>query len=620
MLTRSHRSTVLELLQEELSPYSGRTAGALRDTLGIVLAVVIAMTLQLPGFSLSAALLLLMQRERPGLTLRAGLQILAGCALAAVASIVWVQLSDGVEVARFLGVALCVFVSAFCMAASTLPMLWTIFGFYGFVDLAYWDGHHTASAGVSYSLYQVASLALVLACATAVEYVFASRHPAEELNRELRRRLSVLAHFFAALAHDGPDARPHGPDARPQELRRAHLDLLQLEHAGDFLLHELYDRLQGSEEAARMPVGLQYRIGVLTRVIPKSVVIGFTSLTAGRNDQLAGRDGERKTGARTLAALCDLLAAGQHVDHAAFADVPRGPFEEIFRELQQYREVSVAAVDVAGRQAAERRRPSRFRFFRPGVFEQSEPVLYALKLTLSVLICYILYNAVAWPGILTCVVTVLFTGLSSTGAMKQKQLYRFAGAVIGGVLGLATVSLLFPNMDSVTSLVVVLAPVVFLSGWVMRSPRIGYVGVQIGFAFFLSTLQGFGPPTQLNPARDRVIGIALGIGVMWFVFDQLWPVRTSDALGSVLRKINGATSRLHTLTQQTDAAELAVAEFQRLRGMVSVELTNMQQMDFAAQFEVGRHRKRELVRTRRLLREIEGAAAEFYREAGRIPA
>jgi len=597
---------MLELLQDELLPFPGRTAGALRDTLGIVLAVVIAMTLQLPGFSLSAALLLLMQRERPGLTLRAGLQILAGCALAAAASILWVQLTDGGEVARLLGIALCVFVSAFCMVASTLPMLWTIFGFYGFLDLAYWDGHHTASAGVSYILYQVASLALVLVCATAVEYLFASRHPAEELNRELHRRLSVLASFFFALARDSADTQS-------QELRRTHRNLLRLEHAGDFRLHELYDRLRGSEDAARMPVGLQYRIGILTRVIRKSVVFGFMSLQERDNTEL-------KAGARAVAALCELLAAGRSVDRVAFVEAPRGPFEDIFRELQQYREVSVAAVDVAGHQTAGSRRSSHFRFFQAGVFEQREPVLYALKLTLSVLICYILYNAVAWPGILTCVVTVLFTGLSSTGAMKQKQLYRFAGAVIGGILGIATVSLLFPNMDSVTSLVVVLAPVIFLSGWVMRSPRIGYVGVQIGFAFFLSTLQGFGPPTQLNPARDRVIGIALGIGVMWLVFDQLWPVRTSDALTSALRKIKGATSRLHTLMQQADAAELAAAEFQRLRSMVSIELTNMQQMDFAAQFEIGRHRKRELVRTRRLLRAIEGAAAEFYREAGRISA
>lgn len=601
MATRSHRRTVPELLQEELSPYPGRTAGALRDTLGIVLAVVIAMTLQLPGFSLSAALLLLMQRERPGLTLRAGLQILAGCALAATASLVWVQLTDGTEVARFLGVTLCVFASAFCMAASTLPVLWTIFGFYGFVDLAYWDGHHSASAGVSYSLYQVASLALVLACATAVEYLFASRHPAEELNHELHRRLSALARFFAALAQDDLDTRP-------QELRRAHWDLLQFDHAGDFRLHELYDRLQGSEHAGRIPIGLQYRIGILTRVIRKSAAFGFTSLN---NDEL-------RASARTLAALCERLAARQPLDYVAFAEVARGPFEEISRELQQYREVSVAAVDAADHQAVGRRRSNGFRFFQPGVFEQSEQVLYALKLTLAVLTCYILYNAVAWPGILTCVVTVLFTGLSSTGAMKQKQLYRFAGAVIGGILGIATVSLLFPNMDSVTSLVAVLAPVVFLSGWVMRSPRIGYVGVQIAFAFFLATLQGFGPPTQLNPARDRVIGIALGIGVMWFVFDQLWPTRTSDALGGALRKIEKATSRLHILSTQVDSAELAAAEFQRLRSMVSAELANMQQMDFAAHFEIGRHRKRELARTRRLLRDIEDAAAEFYHEASRI--
>ena len=33
--------------------------------------------------------------------------------------------------------------------------------------------------------------------------------------------------------------------------------------------------------------------------------------------------------------------------------------------------------------------------------------------------------------------------------------------------------------------------VAFVSGWVLRSPHVGSVGVQIGFAFFLTTLQGF---------------------------------------------------------------------------------------------------------------------------------
>ena len=41
---------------------------------------------------------------------------------------------------------------------------------------------------------------------------------------------------------------------------------------------------------------------------------------------------------------------------------------------------------------------------------------------------------------------------------------------------------------------------------------------------------GSGATRSISPARDRLVGVALGILVMWFVFDQIWPVRTSDAL------------------------------------------------------------------------------------------
>ena len=240
--------------------------------------------------------------------------------------------------------------------------------------------------------------------------------------------------------------------------------------------------------------------------------------------------------------------------------------------------------------------------------------MYALKLTLAAMLCYVFYNAIAWPGILTCVVTVIFTGLSSTGAMKQKQLYRFAGAAIGGILGIATVSLLFPNMDSVTALVGVVAAVALLSAWILRSPRIGYVGVQIGFAFFLTTLPGFGPATLIAPARDRVIGIAVGILVMWFIFDQLWPVRTSAALKQVLRRIQNSAITLRRALTVGNPAE-ALQTLMNLRAAVSFELAAAQQLEFAAQFEFGQGHKRELAASRRLVRQIESAAEEFYGQA-----
>jgi len=50
----------------------------------------------------------------------------------------------------------------------------------------------------------------------------------------------------------------------------------------------------------------------------------------------------------------------------------------------------------------------------------------------------------------------------------------------------------------------------------------------------------------------------------------------------------------------------------QLRSAVSLELANVQQLAFAARFEIGRTLKRELVLTRRLMREIEASSAEFY--------
>ncbi len=597
--TRHRPDRILRVLQSELAPYPGRISGALRDTLGVLIALVAAMTLRVPGISLALALLFLMQRERPGLTLRVGLEIFGGALLACASTLVWVQLTDGTETARFLGMMLGIFTASFCMAGSTFPLLFTIFGFYGFVDLAAWDAHRTATAIVASSLYNVASFALVLFSAVAVEYLFGTRHPADELTGEMNRRIETLSQFFHTLAQN-----PSGQQS--PELRTLHNRLVQYAHAGELRMIELYDRIRNADPAlSHVPLGLHYRIGLLVRVIEKSVLIGFSL----RNPHIE-TNRELYT---ALAQQCDWLR-GEGIEPVPAplpASAPHS-LRAISLELQQY---------AAGLHPAEASAPTpqqasssgSFRLFQRGVFQRSDAALYALKLTLAAMTCYILYNAVAWPGILTCVVTVLFTGLNSTGAMKQKQLYRFSGAALGGLLGIATVSLLFPNMDSITSLVVVAGAVSLLAGWVMRSPRMGYVGVQIGFAFFLTTVPGFSAATQIAPARDRLIGVGLGILVLWFIFDLIWPVRTTTALDNVLQRIRRAAEELREVKQ--NAPERFAATLSRLRIAVSQELVTMQQLDSAVYFDFGRHHRRELAHSRRLIRQIEAVAASFYAEA-----
>jgi uncharacterized membrane protein YccC len=63
-----------------------------------------------------------------------------------------------------------------------------------------------------------------------------------------------------------------------------------------------------------------------------------------------------------------------------------------------------------------------------------------------------------------------------------------------------------------------------LAAWVaFGSERISYMGLQIALAFDLGVLTDYGPSTQIDPIRDRFIGIVLGILIISTVFSLVWP-------------------------------------------------------------------------------------------------
>jgi multidrug resistance protein MdtO len=186
----------------------------------------------------------------------------------------------------------------------------------------------------------------------------------------------------------------------------------------------------------------------------------------------------------------------------------------------------------------------------PGALQRPQTIAFALKLSLCATLCYIIYQAVAWPGISTAVTTVLITGLSTSGAIKQKLIFRLAGSIIGGlILGLGATVFLFPHMDSITSLVVLVAAIAFLSAWVAAGRQFNYVGLQIAFSFYIVAFEGFSVPTELAPARDRFIGILLALVVMAFVFDLICPVRTVTAMRAALATLLHAGAAFLRLPQ-----------------------------------------------------------------------
>jgi multidrug resistance protein MdtO len=222
---------------------------------------------------------------------------------------------------------------------------------------------------------------------------------------------------------------------------------------------------------------------------------------------------------------------------------------------------------------------------------------------------------VDWPGISTSVTTVFFTALGSTAASKQKLLFRLLGAAIGGlVLGIGATAFLFPLMDSITSLVVLIAAIAFIAAWCGTGRRFNYVGLQIALAFYFVAFEGFGPPTELAPARDRFIGILVALIVMWFIFDQLWPVRTVTVMRRNLASVLQSDASLLQLGETGQPRSEKLRQANALRDQVGKTVAGLRSMNDTVEYEFGVDRQLHLHSSHAILRAAFVAVAMFWNQ------
>jgi len=210
-------------------------------------------------------------------------------------------------------------------------------------------------------------------------------------------------------------------------------------------------------------------------------------------------------------------------------------------------------------------RPKAKNLFVSDAFTNPAHVHFALKVTLAAMFCYIFYSAIDWSGIHTALITCTFIALESTGATFHKGVLRIVGCVIGGALALLTIIILMPHMDTIASLVVVVACASVIAGWVATgNEMISYAGLQIAFAFFYSVFQGYAPDTDLDNVRNRVVGILFGLIVTGLVFRYIWPERTIDRLRDALRAALRQLARLLEIPRPESSIETAKSEAHNL--------------------------------------------------------
>jgi multidrug resistance protein MdtO len=233
-------------------------------------------------------------------------------------------------------------------------------------------------------------------------------------------------------------------------------------------------------------------------------------------------------------------------------------------------------------------------FLAPDAFTNPEYIRFAIKGGLAGFICYLIFKLAAYPGIYTAVITCIVCSLSTVGASVQKGVLRFAGAALGGLLGLISLMYVFPHLDSLGGFWLPFGAVSALAAYVnFGGPRISYCGFQIGLAFYKCVLQDYGPYTELRVVRDRLIGIALGLLVFGFINHRLWPVTALSTLRARLASVLRTLAQLTGLPDEQNHAP-RLTEAYALRLQVCQDLGAVRELLESSKFESGASRRERL--------------------------
>jgi multidrug resistance protein MdtO len=224
----------------------------------------------------------------------------------------------------------------------------------------------------------------------------------------------------------------------------------------------------------------------------------------------------------------------------------------------------------------ERALHSHPRFFLPDALQNREYLRFAFAGCLAASLCYVLYNALDWPEISTSVLTCVVTALSTVGASLQRQALRIAGYVMGGlIIGFPAQILILPHIDTIFGFALFFAAGTAIAAWfATSSPRLSYFGLQMALAFYFIHLQDFQIQTDLSIARDRIIGVLLGILATGFIFDRFGAKSDADLMRRQFVENLRMLSQLALCLVERDSAKV-LPQIKRLRSQLNDNFVNL---------------------------------------------
>ena len=576
-----------EFLKQELAPYPGRTATVARMVLAATAVMVICNTFRIPFAFVGGIYALLISRESPRATLNSAGTVLLLAAAGVAYILVTVQFVISVPLLHFLWI-----IGTLFLAFYALTILTNYGGFVGFalvisIAISIWDRHVKAEINVEDTLYLFLVALIAVVVTSGVELAFRRMRAGDDIVAPVAERLAAI-HSVLVCYSEGRSV-----DQATEER------VIRLGMLGTSTLRRALGRSDYSP---------QYRAQMSAVVALLGSVVDLTTALSELSFEPSGTDREhlRSLAAAVAGIRGDLL--GRRIPRAIPTDAGKEPHRvPLLREMENtivlIPQVFAGSRSIDEYQVSSDEVPSS-RLIAADAFVNPEHVRFALKGCLAVAACYVTYNFIDWPGMsVPVMLTCFLTAVSTIGTSRQRQVLRFAGFFVGGiVIGMSSQVFILPYLDSIAGFTVFFILVTALAAWFMTSsPRLSFFGLQMGAVFFVINMQKFARETSLAVARDRVAGVFLGLLLMWLIFDQLWSAPASVEMKRVF------ISTLRLLAQfarEPVSADIrsAIRRTSALHDTINTKFDSARSLADGVLLEFGRSRRRDLALRDRIRR------------------
>jgi multidrug resistance protein MdtO len=584
-----------EFLKRELAPYPGRGALVARIVVSATLTMILLATFRMPGGVIGALSAFLYSRENLVATARSAIFQLTAFAIGALFIPVGARLFASTPETHFLWVGGSLFLVFFllrCLAnyAVATGMALVVANVVGI-----WYLPGPAARNVELTLWLVASTATGALVTLCVEVVYYAVHERDDLIEGLDTRLALIEDLMASYAVN----REVSPATQTG------LAQFAIVGAGALRRH-----------VARGSYAQLYRtrMSTLVSLVGRSIdfaaalASAYPSLPAGFKDRAARLN-------RSIADIRLCLHTHGRPCEATLEPMP-SPGTPLMSEIEAMVSLmpSIFSQENATDPALETLEdaPSTTRIFIPDAFSNPEHLSYVLGGTLAAMLCYVFYVSLAWPNLSTSVTTCVLTALTTIGSSRQKQILRIAGFVLGGVIaGMGAQIFVLPYIDSIGGFTLLFASATAIAAWLgTASSRLSYAGVQFAFAFYSIHLSEFSIQTNLAVARDRALGVLLGITMMWLVFERLFPRSAADEMVRVF------TVNLRLLAELSGGSPspgdpAAIRKIRRLREDIYRRFGEVNAQSDAVPFETGPLRAGDMA-ARDRVRRWQASLRSFY--------